>query len=218
MSNVNEKTLELNITHEILSIVHRFDRHAFAFGTTLRQEQQFGYDSRVLSSLPSTWRSAVFQYKRAYEVWQDSQGNPTYWFEINNNTHNDQHQMLHHFSGGQHNIAFYIFPAFLQLNELRQHATYLLSRTYLADVTDIPPALVGNVPHDIEVFPHLLTARIHSEGISVKLCSFESLIPRLQGREIGLPIESLLANAREKPRTKIETTRARVHFMVFLGE
>ena len=43
----NEKTLELNITHEILQICRRYDPLAFTIGTTLVQESYLGYDSRT---------------------------------------------------------------------------------------------------------------------------------------------------------------------------
>lgn len=62
---LNEKTLELNITYEILEICRNYDKHAFAFGTTLVQESYLGYDSGILGRLPRFWRASVFQYKRA---------------------------------------------------------------------------------------------------------------------------------------------------------
>jgi len=198
--SVNEKTLELNITHEILRIIHRFDPHAFAFGTTLRQERQGGYDSRVLSSLPGFWRTAVFQYKRPYESEPNQQGDITYWFHINNNTYSDQHQMLQHLSGGAHNVAFYVFPAFIDLTELRRHTPHLLDRTFVVDAMDIPLGLVGNNPHNVELIPDLLVARVHSDEIPLKVQALENLIAAFQKRTIGLSIESLLANLLKKTK------------------
>jgi hypothetical protein len=218
MPDLNEKTLELNITHEILGFAHRFDPHAFAFGTTMMQEHQGGYDSRVLSSLPGFWQAAVLQYKRAFEMRQDIQGNRAFWFRINNNRHNDQHRILYHLAAGRPNIAMYVFPALVTLRELEQHVHRLLNRTYLADATDIPPAFVGSTSHDVEVVPHRLMATVHSKRHDVKVRIFENLAPLLDGRQIGLPMEVLLSNARREPPKGTGTRRARFHFMVLPGQ
>lgn len=67
--SLNEKTLELNISAEILEICCHYDPKAFMFGTTLRQEGSpgYGYDPHALGRLPQFWRTAVFQFKRAVQ-------------------------------------------------------------------------------------------------------------------------------------------------------
>lgn len=64
-SILKEKTLELNITHELLEISRRYNKRAFAFGTTLIQESHLGYDSRILGRLPHSWVASPKQFKRA---------------------------------------------------------------------------------------------------------------------------------------------------------
>ena len=145
------------------------------------------------------------------------QGHGTYCFKINNNRHHDQHHMLLHFSAEQPNTAFYVFPAFVDLTELEHYASRLLMRTYFADATDIPTIHVGAQEHYVEVLPHRLLAIVHSEEATVKMRLFESLLPLVQERKFGLPIKSLLGNARRKVPAAIRTKRARFHFMALPG-
>ncbi|MGQ9461289.1 MAG: hypothetical protein ACUVRA_08700 [Candidatus Bathyarchaeaceae archaeon] len=108
----NEKTLELNITHEILEICRRYDPRAFAFGTTLIQERHQGYDSKILARFSPSWLTSPLQYKKPVNSKNLGRNTFEYIFDINNNTYHDQHLILyHHLAGGKRRVAFYALPA-----------------------------------------------------------------------------------------------------------
>ena len=103
----NEKTLELNITHELLEISRHYDKRAFAFGTTLIQERLLGYDSRILGRLPHYWVTSPIQFKRAKRRKQIGRNQFVYVYDINNNTYNDQHLILYsRLAGGKKKCCF----------------------------------------------------------------------------------------------------------------
>ncbi len=92
----NEKTLELNITHELLS-----GAGIGAYGFTQDQESIAGGDVFFPCSVPM-----VLQYKAAKE------GLDSYWgkFSINNNKEKNQHMVLHRLCRSGICRAFYVFP------------------------------------------------------------------------------------------------------------
>lgn len=210
--SVNEKTLELNITHEILTIAQRSNPHAFAFGTTMRREGNLGFDSRILGSLPGQWRSAVLQYKRPYDTRNRGQ---SYLFEINNNTHNDQHALLQHFCGGAHDVAFYVLPIYLDLVDVRRDTPHLIDSVYLADVMDISIHVIDGIPHDIEVFPAQSIGIVHSKDDRVKLERLEGILALIHGRKAGLDLESLRKNMKSEPNERVKTMRPRINLVYF---
>jgi len=213
----NEGTLEINIMREILNIVHRSDNHAYVFKTTLRHEPNVGWDSSVMSDLPPSTLTAALQYKRPHSREVDATGNEVYWFEINNNKHQDQHQILSRLCAGERDIAFYVFPTIHDYRELERNAPVLLARTYFADVVDIPQSFVGNTSHGVELFPNSLRATIHSnEERLVKLQRFENLSRAIERRKVGRSGESLLVNLR-KGAEKVVTRRPRLQLLALPG-
>jgi hypothetical protein len=209
---VNEKTLELNITHEILTIAQRSDSHAFAFGTTMRREGNLGFDSRILGSLPGQWRSAVLQYKRPYGTQNQGQ---SYLFEINNNKHKDQHALLQQFCGGMHGVAFYVLPIYLDLVDVRRDTPHLIDSVYLADVMDISMHIVDGLPHDIEVFPSQSMGVLHSMEARFKLERVESILSLIHSRKAGLDLETIRKNMKSEPSERVKTMRPRINLVSF---
>jgi len=176
--SLNEKTLELNISAEFLEICRRYDSKAFMFGTTLQQEGSpgFGYDSRVLGRLPSFWRVAVFQFKRAVQRIKNTRLGDEYKFFINNNGKCDQHLILYNMCGARHRVAFYVLPLFITLNDVRNATPNLLQYTLFADAVDIPSHFIDRTPHTLLVYPRYLKGVILSEKIEIKLIPIEELI------------------------------------------
>jgi hypothetical protein len=177
----------------------------------MRREGQLGFDSRILGALPAQWQSAVLQYKRPY----DAPRGQSYVFEINNNTHNDQHDLLQHFCGGAHAVAFYVLPTYLNLIDVHRNTPHLIRRTYLADVMDIPASVVDRTSHDLEVLPAQSTGIIHSEKVEIRLQKPENLLASIHDRKAGLTLGTLRENMKTKLERTVETSRSRFNFISF---
>jgi len=208
---LNEKTLELNISTEFLNICRRYDPRAFIFGTTLRLESYFGYDSRALGQLPQFWRTAVFQFKRALQA-RISRRGKEYTFQINNNRYRDQHIILHLMSGGRPQVALYVLPLFITLDDVRKHTPNLLRETVFADAADIPPWVVDNSPHTMLVYPRHRQGIILSERREIKILTSEELIRQISEKKIGVTIEELRRNLKVEHIEGAETRSKRPRF------
>jgi len=217
----NEKTLELNITHELLEISRRYDKRAFAFGTTLVQESHLGYDSRILGRLPHSWVVSPKQFKRAKRRRQVGRNQFVYIFDINNNTYNDQHLILyHHLAGGRRKVAFYALPAIYTPNEFNNSLPHLLNHTFHIDVADINPNWVNRRRHQIHLYPHLGIGILHSEQERrLRAISSEEFIGLIAERQIGVSISTMLENMKRPVRGNLvpESKRPRFLFSIFPG-
>lgn len=216
---LNEKTLELNISTELLNICRRYDQNTFMFGTTLKQESYLGYDCRALGRLPQFWRTVVFQFKRAL-VMRNTRRDEEYTFQINNNGKHDQHIILYLMSGGRSQVSLYVFPTFVTLNDVRSLSPNLLQRTFFVDVTDIPPRLVDNRSHQVLVYPSHRIGVVKSERKEIKLIPFEEILKSIAERRVGVTIKELLGNlkGKELEGAKIKSTRPRFTFQIFPSE
>ena len=216
---LNEKTLELNISTEFLSICRRYDPYAFLFGTTLRQESYLGYDCKALGRLPLFWRTAVFQFKRALQRRNTHLGEE-YTFQINNNRKRDQHLVLYLMSGGRPSVSLYILPMFITLTDVRRFSPNLIQKTFFVDVTDIPPWLVDNRSHRVLAYPHHRVGVILSERKQIKLTPFEEMLKSVAEKRIGIALERLLENlkGRELEGAKFKSKRLRFTFQIFPSE
>lgn len=111
MRLANERTLELNITHQLLIQY----RDSYAVASTLQAEAETGIDSAIRTP----YRIILFQYKAADAHKGDDaiEGH----FRINNNSLKDQHVKLHAIASVFTNTVFYAFPlvrtdTFFELN------------------------------------------------------------------------------------------------------
>lgn len=211
----NEKTLELNVTHEILSICRRFDPHDFSFGTTLIQERNKGYDSKAIAKLPQSWLTSALQYKRAKARYAIG-GDNVYVFEINNNSHLDQHTILYHnLAAGRSNVAFYVLPAVFTNGEFYSSLPNLLARTFLVDVSHISPHLVNTARHRLLLTPRLRLAVLHSENqekiMAISAEEFDKLIS--EGK-VGILISELRKNMKQVPKENLIPFSKRPRFML----
>lgn len=193
-----EKTLELNITYEILQMCRQYDPNAFSVGTTLVQESNSGYDSRTLSRIPRSCITSPLQYKRAKNRIATGTNRFQYVFEINNNTYNDQHLILYHnLAGGRRRVAYYALPALLTDAEFISSIPQLLHRTFFVDVARIPPQFVGFQTHRITLDPQTRTAQLHSDESKLEVVSAEQYQGLIAEREIGLNVPEMLENMRQ---------------------
>jgi|Deesub1362A_J573_1020465.scaffolds.fasta_scaffold03956_6 hypothetical protein len=130
---VSEKTLELNVTAEILEIVRnqlRFQK-AFWFGMTQRQEAQTGLDE-ILTNLPRAYH-LLLQFKSpAY--------NPSFKFSINKT----QTLRLLDLSSQRPDAVFYVFPLFNRIAKLKEKCPNLLKDTWLLRVEDLRNYISGS--------------------------------------------------------------------------
>jgi len=218
----NEKTLELNVTHEILSICRRHDAHAFCFGTTLIQESNKGYDSKTIAKLPQSWLTSPLQYKSAKTRKKAGKGNFEYVFEINNNSWYDQHLILYyHLAGGRKNVAFYVLPAIFTNGEFYSSLPNLLAKTFLVDVADIRPYWVDNERHRLHMFPHLRMATLSSEDKrEIKIMSMEEFGKLLVETKVGAKISVLRENMLRPIKEDLNASSKRPRFLlnIFPGQ
>ena len=118
---IPEKTLELNVTAEILQAVRQRFPSAFAFGPSLREEAYLGYDVAV--------RVWVFQFKAPLA------DHPPDTFTLNAK---QQEALLHSAMPGQvPSRAYYALPPFRRFAELNRYAPNLLPTVHFLDVRDV---------------------------------------------------------------------------------
>ena len=212
----NEKTLELNITHEILQICRKYDPLAFTMGTALNRERYWGFDSSTIAKYPGSWMTCPLQYKRAKRRISSSSGFE-YVFDINDNKYRDQHLMLYLLTGRNLRGAYYVLPALYTSAEFRSALPHLLSKTFLLDVARIRPFMVDRNKHRLYLRPHLKIAFLRSQGVEeIAVLSMEEFESLISGRRIGIRISELLENMKTlMENISIESKRPRFLFTIF---
>jgi hypothetical protein len=210
----NEKTLELNITHEILEMCRQYDPLACSIGTTLIQESHLGYDSRVLSRFSLSWVTSPLQYKRAKRRVQIGKNVFQYVFDINNNTYHDQHLILfHNLAGGRKRVAYYALPALFTDREFANSLPHLLNNTFFIDVASIPSHMVDFQTHQILLDSQRRIAWLSSEEKEVKAISREEFQGLVAERQIGASISMILENMKSPPKDNLAPKSKRPRFL-----
>jgi hypothetical protein len=153
------------------------------------------------------------QYKRAKARYAIG-GNNVYVFEINNNSHFDQHMILYHnLAAGRSNVAFYALPAVFTNGEFYSSLPNLLAKTFLVDVSHISPHFVDMSPHKLHLFPHLHIAILHSENeTKVKAISAEEFGKLIAEGKIGIRISELRENMMRAPKVDLTPSSKRPRF------
>lgn len=139
MRLANERTLELNITHQLLSAY----RNSFALGYTQQRESATGIDN----ALHTPYRVMVLQYK-ATKAGTDGQ---QALFHINNNSHHDQHTNLHRLANWSRQLIWYAFPLVVTDAYFRRVSGNLIPDTVFIRVRDLP-AYHDGVTHSVVVW------------------------------------------------------------------
>lgn len=175
MKLLNEKSLELNISHELLNLF----TSSYSVGVTLQDESKIGVDSW----LKAPYLALFFQYKASYRG-VDGQ---TAFFNINSNhPYYDQHVTLKHFSNFFPDSVFYVFPLAVTDNYFRQVAGNLTPVTIFQDLDTMPTVLPGS-PHRMEVFANGSYV-LHSERKESKGTMGEDFVKKMIERQIGYDV------------------------------
>lgn len=195
MDLINEKTLELNISIEILeSIRENHDLDCYLYAVSQRSEKDAGYDFAL--RLPNREDAFIcfFQIKKAYYLREDG----FYNFYINNNSQHNQHKVLfdlsHRFS---RETIFYAFPLIINLKELERNIHNLRYRTVFPPINFIK---IENefISHRIEIHPNCLRElrlndcfRIHSNINKAYL--YKDIISKIETNKIGITLQEFIA-------------------------
>jgi len=163
VNHISEKTLELNVSENILGIIRRnIDARAFLHGFTLMQEHTTSLDVSV--KLPNNLSILGLQFKRP-----ESQSNGIYRFEINRNIGYDQHLKLYLWSLLFFNTfhvtpLFYAFPTFFNVMDFASSSPNFLSRTYFVNPLGMPIQILDNNVHMVEIDTKSDTVNVWSES------------------------------------------------------
>lgn len=139
----------MNVSENIIRNIRRFYRSAFLQGITLRYEPINGLDVSIDLSEDISLVGLQFKKpKRAH--------GGVYEFEINSNKKHDQHWKL---LGGSllskilpHTLAtMYAFPTFYDIREVAANSPQFIARTYFIDPMEMPPDILDNQSHIVEI-------------------------------------------------------------------
>lgn len=198
---VTEKTLELNITAELLDYFRLFDPTCFFKGLTLWQEGVLGYDESLVQG-GTVSELLFFQFKA------QRRGIPYFW--INNNRNRDQHNLLLNIALVPRSV-FYVFPLFNTDQDVADSSPNLLQETYFADILDIGPLTPRW--HRAEIDPLTLRATIQSEPKKVKLIPGKRMVEILKEKEFrksqDQKIFDPVLESRPMPHKEVEATLRR---------
>ena len=140
---VNEKSLEINITSELMSSLG-----AGAIGFTHRQESELGADVYLPIGRP-----LLLQYKKAHRGRDFIEAT----FHINNNGNRTQHRTLDVLSRSGFCDAFYVFPLIIHNQQFVQSFGMLSNASVYVTPSQITDS-VANRPHDWMDKIHSVTA------------------------------------------------------------
>jgi len=156
----NEKTLELNVISNILESIRSHHPNAYAYGVTMNYEGRNGLDSGL--DLTPNASLVAFQFKRVHSV----DGN-NYWFEFNNNTHNNQHNLITRvaMAVSPPSSIFYALPAFATTFELERDSPNFLLNTFFINPLDIG-LINDHQPHYFELDVNTGNFQVHSKDLA----------------------------------------------------
>jgi hypothetical protein len=194
MKLANERTLELNITHQLInfyrfSYAKRHPRHfpfllldaLYATSPTIREESKKGYD--VALKLPY---STLFYQFKAPKNSLGIDGKEAH-FEINNNTKKDQHQKLRALVSRNQSVL-YAFPLVVSDKFFTSQAQFLMHYTQFIGVNRFP-AYSDNLRHKVEVYEKgKFTAHsqeFNGEGGLTAIQLIEAILDRELGYEVS---------------------------------
>lgn len=164
----DEKTLELNITHELLT-----GAGIGCFGFTQQEEARLsGGDVLFPCSTP-----LILQYKSPYQGTDNVLGK----FYLNTNTGRNQHMMLHCWSESGLCRAIYVFPLIITDNFLTSNFGHLLDFSQAVDANMLTGGLNWDRYHKI---------------IMRQNCDFEVYSETFEGK--GFPAKKLIEYLEER--------------------
>lgn len=154
---ISEKTVELNLTTELINWLGRATRIPhFALAPSQRQEGTLGFDVGIGAGIRSGI-GVLIQYKRAYVI-----GNTWRW-HLNRTKMKDQHARLQALESLGYPV-FYAFPYFHLPLEIRTNRYRLLRKTFWFRPSAINP-LGGPVGHHDVIFDSVARRwTVHSDN------------------------------------------------------
>lgn len=189
---MNEKTLELNISAEILYDRRTVNPNCYIKAPSSRREYEFGYDVS-LSNLGEHYL-IFYQFKAP----KPKKGNE-YFFTINRNKNNNQHETLLRLAG-KYNYVQYAFPLIIDITELESYNGNLRYRTAFIPVQNIQIAN-DKKPHKVKINVNFLTTNdmryieINSNLKNVFL--YKDLIKEMESKLIGIKIIEYLKHIKK---------------------
>ena len=167
---VNEKTLELNISHELMEILG-----VHVFGFTLQEEGESGGD---ITFYPPLGNPLLIQYKRTRSGTDGTNGK----FEINNNRGKNQHLILDMISRSGMIDTYYFFPLIISDNFLTSNFGRLLEHTIIIEASNITGSLNWrDTAHKIEVNNDgrfNVFSNVHKGYSGIKISNFLEVIKK----------------------------------------
>jgi hypothetical protein len=136
---ISEKTVELNLTAELLNWLWKVTaRTHYVIAPSQREEARLGFDAGFHSSGPS----AFIQFKRAYRT-----GAVLTW-KLNRTADEDQHQKLQQLEATGVAV-FYAFPLFSEAAQVAKGRRRLLLNTVWVRPSALNPSGGPVGPHDL---------------------------------------------------------------------
>lgn len=171
---VTEKTLELNICAEIISLIRSLQNcnKSFWIGMTQSQEAFTGMDEYI-ENMPHGYY-LIFQFK---SPWINPRNNLRFNFTINDR----QHFHLSILARSFPHSCFYVFPYYKDYGKLAQNSPGLLNDTWFLDINSIlnlPRSLNRAGTHKVECLNG--SAIIHSPSIKCKLSKLKEIKGQLE--------------------------------------
>lgn len=189
---VSEKTLELNICAEILSLIRSLPNCHAAFWIGMKQDQEArnGLDE-LISNLPDGMHLAL-QFKSPRS--RPSNQMP-YKFTINDKQNSSLLRLATH----RPDAVYYVFPQYNTFTRMRSNSPILLSDTHFLRVEDLrmlPLSTNKLGTHVVETSPPV--ALIHSQLTEAKLTLASDTLRNILGKEKPALQESLIPHTRLK--------------------
>jgi hypothetical protein len=192
---LSEKTIELNFCAQVTS---NYERGAFWFGLTQRQEAEAGFD--VASRLGG--RLVLLQFKASNTVLRSGGRR----FHLR---HGQLENLRERSWGSRERSVFYVLPNLGDTSELSAGRGDLLARSWLLDVASLPPiglptkangSLRKNETHYADLIPPLVT--IHSDPIKTSVLRadefFADSAPGVDGIDLSAFHEKVLGEQEER--------------------
>lgn len=173
--SVSEKTLELNITTELVSQFRNRGYQTTTFGLTLQQELIEGYDSSIYVN---NYYAILIQYKAG-------RYRPTrryYTFYINNNSTRDQHTRLLSNNSLSAN-AYYAFPLITTPMDVIRYSGSIIERTVFVPSNWIGILNPPNRAPRITIDESTLTPIVHNQHKKLEYLKGEKFIDYIIQKE-----------------------------------
>lgn len=216
VSQPNEKTLELNVSSNMLDRIRVNHPNAFLYGYTMQYEEpRNGLDTSL--NLPGNHRLFSFQFKKPKK-----QEGDVFWFKFNDSTHNLQHNIMHVTAAATAPLStvFYALPAYYEMDNFEDNSPNFLQQTFFIDVMDTP-VILDLQTHEFEIDTINRTFEIHSDEILGKgsIWNWDKILKKFYSKEIGISsklFKTKLENYQNKDKVEMHGMEDRLKSKTFL--